>query len=156
MTTKPGERSYFLNDFSDEVVPCDPTLEGWAAWLAKPHLDWPLPGYGDGATFDGMAMVFEEDVVMTRRGGEWHFSREPEAGRFLAVRFAPGMGWTADDIVLGGESGDGCDALRAWAAELDITEEGWTEHVACAVIEQGWRFTYHDGPPPRLEAERVQ
>lgn len=156
MTTKPGERSYFLNDFSDEVAPCDPTLEGWASWLYSEDDDCERITRIDGATYTGMAMLFEEDVVMTLRGGAWHFSREPEAGRFLAVRFAPGKGWTADDIVFCGESGNGCDALRAWAAELDITEEGWIEHVACAVIETGWRFTYHDGPPPRLDAERAQ
>ena len=28
-----GQRLYWLDDFADELMPCDGTLEGWAEWI---------------------------------------------------------------------------------------------------------------------------
>lgn len=159
MNTQPGSRIYFLDNFADDGAPCAPTLEGWAAWLARPGESEARSVPADGAVFGGMALLFEDDVVMTKVNDDWCFSREPEPGRFLAVRRGPGQGWGEEDIVSGGTGERGTDLLRAWADDLAFEsedDEPWSETVACAVIESGWRFTYRAGPVPRLEAERVQ
>mgnify|MGYP001604638441 CR=1 FL=1 len=31
---------YYIEDYCDEVVPCDCTLEAWAEWLSKPEEGW--------------------------------------------------------------------------------------------------------------------
>lgn len=34
------KKLYYLRDYTDEVLPCEPTLEGWAAWLAGADEGW--------------------------------------------------------------------------------------------------------------------
>src|SRR3990167_6728184 len=99
--TTPGTRSYFLHDFSDETVPCEPSLEGWAKWLAEPDLEdscwqgdaeYPI----DGSTYKGSAILWSEDIIARKHEGRWTLSRPiAEGENFFAVRWAPGAGWDA-------------------------------------------------------------
>lgn len=158
------ERTFYLSDFLDETMPCDGTLEGWARWLSRPDEDWGRGAPADeGQVFDGSAFRWHEDIIATREGGLWSLSREPGETQFIAVRFGPGMGWSADNIVtenmafVEGEykaTETMAEALLHWLSDNDEFCDD-IEYVAVGENENGWRFTYH-ADPPRLQAERVQ
>lgn len=143
-----GGRCYYLSDFSDESCPCEPTLEGWAEWLAKPSEEWGRAApEADGKTFTAYVLRFQEDVIATPKDGEWRLSRDIAGLDFLAVRFGPGLGWSADDIV-----SDETE-LRDYLA--DCGEDGEI-NIAAAVSEPKVTVTFHAGPPPHCTAETVQ
>lgn len=161
--TTPGTRSYFLEDFSDETVPCEPTLEGWAKWLAEPDLEdfcwqeraeYPI----NGSTYQASAILWSEDIIARKHEGRWALSRPiAEGENFFAIRWGPGHGWDADSIICLGEDGNRDAALVAELAEIlgddDQISDG-EEHIAVGRNENGWRVTFHEGPPPSCTAER--
>lgn len=170
-TALADSRSFYIDDYSDEVVPCDTTLDSWAAWLASParldddgNPDWGRAGPpDDGTVFSASAIRWQDDIIARRRApGVWTLSREPDAGAFVAVRFGEGMGWSADNIVCGAidfETGRVTETttqalLRLLREQDEICDD--IEYVAVGDHEDGWRLTYRAGPAPRLEAERVQ
>jgi hypothetical protein len=123
-----SERSYYLDAFCDEMVPCDLTLEGWAKWLSSGgDSDEQVDVPNDGQAFAGSAIAWAQDIVATRQDGKWSLSRVPTEDDFVAVRYAAGSGWSPDNI---------------------ISPVG--KH------ESGWRYTYRAGPPATVEAERAQ
>lgn len=149
MAAVSGTRSFYVDRYTDEVVPCDCTLDGWAEWLSKPDEEWPSKEVpADGATFAGSATLWKDDIVATCRDGEWSLSRDPDPGDFLAVRFHQGAGWDCDSIV------DGRDGLLQLLS--DFADDDGEEFIACGTHENGWRLTYLAGPPPSLSAERAQ
>ncbi|MDP3550641.1 MAG: hypothetical protein Q8R81_09610 [Novosphingobium sp.] len=162
-STTPGTRSFFLNDFSDETVPCEPTLEGWAQWLAEPDLD---DGYWqgdaefpiDGSAYKSSAILWSEDIIARKNDGRWTLSRpiHPEE-TFFAVRFGPGAGWDADNIIYIGESEtrhqDFCAELAELLGDSDEISDG-EEYIAVGRVEGNWIVTFHAGPPPTCTAER--
>ena len=171
-TADAGTRSYYLDDFADEVLPCDTSLEAWAQWLAsvpvadedgQTEFGREAPA-SDGAVFAGSAILWHEDIVATRTDGTWSLSRAPGDDDFIAVRFCEGSGWSAENIV----NADFEQVGDTWAPSETmeqallrfLTEEGDccddTEHVAVGTHEEGYRFTFRAGPPPQLEAERTQ
>lgn len=166
MAQDAGTRSYFLDDYLDEVAPCASTLDGWAQWLSKPDESWEHDIPADGAVFTGSAILWQDDIVATRVSGSWSLSREPAGEDFVAVRYAAGAGWSADNIIYPGcafASGPGSDivptqtmaeALLVWLADSDDCCDD-VEYVAVGTQENGWVFTYSGGPPPTLEAARV-
>ena len=157
-------RSYYLDDFLDESVPCELTLEGWAAWLSKPDPDWEHEVPKHGEVFTGSAIAWSEDIVATRADGTWSLSREPAERDFVAVRFGKGLGWSGENIVTADMAiRDGkyvptetmAEALVRWFREYDDCCDD-VEYVAVGQNEDGWRFTYHSAPQPHLVAERTQ
>lgn len=145
-------RAYYLDDFADEIIPCDATLEGWAEWLSRHDPDWPhdIPKKGD--IFIASVLRFDEDLIATRKGDDWTFSRgldgEPS---LLAVRFGPGLGWSPDNIIYP------CtlDAVKEWLSDAgEATEE--IEHVAVAYDEPQLRLIYAENPPRLLVQGTVQ
>lgn len=139
----------YLEDFTDEVLPtsdCSP--QGWARWLAGPDRDWGRDtAASDGDSFKASVLRFEEDVIATRVGLAWTFSREPEGAQFFACRFGPGMGWAPDHIC------GTMDELRQWFIDNgDFCDD--VEHVAVAYAEPDVMTTYRvtpDGPTLVLE-----
>ena len=145
-----GTRSFYIDDYSDESVPCDCSLEGWAEWLSKPDECWEHDCASDGGSFAGSALLWLPDVLATFDGEAWSLSREPD-GDFLALRFAPGSGWDGDSICNGRDN-----LIEVLGENAPDAVAGQVENVACGIHENGWRFTFRAGPPPSLEAERVQ
>ncbi|WP_419316996.1 hypothetical protein ACN2C7_11045 [Caulobacter sp. ErkDOM-E] len=98
--TAPGETIYFLTDYSDEGLPCAPTLAAWAGWLAT-GLAEEGPGRevdGD-EEFDALVMTLLPDVIATRTASAWSIEGEVGPGAtWFAARSAVGMGWSADTI----------------------------------------------------------
>lgn len=108
-----GTLLYYLDDFTDESIPCSPTLEAWAEWLASPIDEndeirvKPLAASGErfactvAERFDAVAEYFPDDD-----GGEWRI--EPDlAHDWAAVTFGAGSGWDCDSV------GDGAQSLLA-------------------------------------------
>ncbi len=154
------DRSIYLDDYTCEMQPCDPTLEGYAALLAAGgNEDWPnvaIPK--DGQTFTGSALVWKPDIIATRLGGKWSLSRNPDDNDFVAVRFGEGLGWYPDHIIyqeMGLVDGEYtqtetmAEALLRWFEENDPCCDD-TEFVAVAESQNGLTFQYRSDPP-RLE-----
>lgn len=58
---------YYLDSFTDEVMPCGPSLQEWAAWLSQPAPNWdrPLPA-ADGDTFTAQTLVSRGEITVDR------------------------------------------------------------------------------------------
>lgn len=154
-TVRSGERMFYISEHSDEMLPCVPTLEGWAEWLSKPDEQWQHEIPADGENFEAYAILFHDDIIARKVDGDWTFSAIPGDEAFVAVRFAKGLGWQADNII-GCWDGETMEqALRTWFAENDADRET-EEYIAFGTNESGWRLTYRAGPPPSLDAERAQ
>ncbi len=133
------ERAYYVEKYTDEVLPCAATLEGWAQWLSKPDPQWPHPIPEDGEVFDVDVIRFEDDLIATQHdGNEWTFSRElAGTPSILAVRFGTGLGWEADSI---------CDELATLREFLAENGEG-EERIAVGYDEPPIKCVYRADPP---------
>lgn len=136
----------YLDDYSDEICPCEPTLEAIAHWLSKPARDWGRSRAAkDGETFTASAIELYSDIIATMGGdGKWAFSaKAPEDANHFAVRYGPSLGWDADSIC--GTLGDVIDYL---AENEDRVES--EEHIVVGRWINGLIVTYHvdsDGKP---------
>lgn len=141
---------YYIDDYSDEIVPCDCTLQGWADWLSKPDINWRRDSpAADGATFKCGVLRMEEDIVATRNAdGTWSFSRDVENAALLAVRFGKGLGWDAAAICFG------MDGVRDYLSEDDDATEA-VEYIAVGVDEPSVMVRFH-AAGPRLTVEPLQ
>ncbi|BBD01864.1 hypothetical protein [Sphingobium sp. YG1] len=137
----------YLDDYSDEVCPCQPTLQGWAEWLSKPALDWGRrKSAKDGDTFTAGTIELYDDIIATKGDdGKWAFSGSPpdDADHF-AVRHGLASGWDVDSIC--GTFGDLIDYLAEYADDTD-----GEEHVVVGRWVEGLVVTYHHeaGGTPR-------
>lgn len=95
---------YYLTDYSDEVVPCDPTPEGWAGWLSKPATDWRRESAATiGATFDAASLeIFAWGYAFRGSDGTVKISGEPHNYQFAAIVDGYSVtSWDIDDIITG-------------------------------------------------------
>jgi hypothetical protein len=154
MSEETSAMLYYLDDFADEIMPCEWTLESWAAWLSKPDLAWHRPEPAkDGQQFACTAQREMPDIIATRCGVDWSFSREVNEGcTLMAVRYGEGLGWAADNIIWGE---DMMAALRESFTENDAFCED-VEFVAIALCAPKMIATYHAAPAPRLVVSTVQ
>lgn len=94
-----AEQLIYLDDFSDEVMPCAPTLEAWAAWLAAPDPAWMRDvAAEDGATFRASTCDVLGDVRADLVEGEWRLASPPPEGtdEFFLRWHEGSTGWDAD------------------------------------------------------------
>lgn len=144
-----SEVCYYLDDFTDEVVPCDCTLQGWADWLSKPDVQWHRDAAAeDRATFRASVMTFAEDIIATHDGDGWTFDREEPEAVFFAIRFGQGLGWDADCIA---------DDLEGIKEILDLACSGCDaiEHIAVGRNAPDVMIRYR-ADPPRCIVEPIQ
>lgn len=148
----------YLDDYCDEVVPCDCSLQGWADWLSEPDECWNREAAAvDGAVFKAAVLELGEDIIATPSAdapGGWALTREPGDDEFIAVRHGGGLGWDADAIIeravdFYGEDlrfkNSMAEAVRDWLNENDC--EG-PEVLAAGVMTSGWIVQYHAEPSP--------
>lgn len=149
----PGERSIYIDDFTDEVLPCLPTLEGWAAWLSAPSEAWQRDrAANDGEQFKASVVRWQDDIVATRAGGEWNLSSPiPREATVVAVRFAPGLGWSAENIISGEDTGA---AVIEWLNDMNIACDD-EEHIAIGFDEPATMLTFR-ADPARLVEDSIQ
>ena len=139
------ERLYYPDDFTDEVMPCNPTLEGWAEWLANPDGEFGRTEPAQpGESWRGGAFEVVSITATYTAGRGWALDRtltEAEATRAQGVyiRFGEGLGWdpelSADTV--------------AEALELCRAEDGAVEHLAVLLPLPNGRliFDIMDGQP---------
>ncbi|MFN3473541.1 MAG: hypothetical protein ACK4ZW_05795 [Blastomonas sp.] len=150
----------WLDDFVDEVTPCDCTLEGWLEWLSKPAPEWGRDTAAtDGAVFNATVLELGEDIVVTRSASAsdgWALSREPGDDEFVAVRHGQGFGWEAESIIERAVDFSGDDlrftnsmaeALRAYLRDNDA-HCGDTEYVAAGKMSSGHALIFYAMPEP--------
>lgn len=143
---------YYIDDFTDEVAPCEPTLASWAAWLANPdptdEAERQPPSIGE--IFEASRLLVLGDVCATREAdGSWTADPSvPEGTTALFLRWHEGgQGWNAE------HSGETvADALR----ELD---EDDTEAFLACVRDGGSRRLRYDldgqGQPTLMDVTDV-
>jgi hypothetical protein len=149
-----SEVLYYIEDFSDEFMPCAPHPEAWAEWLSKPAEEIRDHPVEDGARFKTTVMRLGDDIVATRGPDGWSFSRDVGDATFLAVRWAQGLAWGPDNILWGE---DMSAALREWFADPDNAETCEdVEYVAVGYDEPDVMLVYRAGNPPRMEIETIQ
>ena len=152
-----SERKYYITEYSDEVVPCDCTLDGWAQWLSKPDPEWGRDEAAvPGESFAASVTRFEDDIIATHDGDGWTLSRDPGDADFIAVRFAAGLGWPPEAIVYPEGDETMADALRLWLEDNgDATDS--PENVAVGYNEPDVVLTYRTiGGNPSLEVATQQ
>lgn len=143
MSTQPGARAYYIEQWSDEVVPCDCTLQGWAEWLSKPDIQWRRDApANDGDRFTASVIRFGEDAMAVREGGDWRLFNSLVDVDFVAARFGKGMGWSGDDILSPDEP-----SVREWLEENPDQTEGTTVYFAIGFYEPEVTLVYHANPP---------
>lgn len=155
----------YLDDFCDEVVPCDCALQGWADWLSKPDEQWNRSTSAeDGAVFSAAVLDLGDDIFATPSADApdgWALTREPGDDEFVAVRHGGGLGWDADAIIeraadFYGEdlrfTNSMAEAVRAWLNENAC--EG-PEVLAAGVMSSGWIVQYHAQPKPHCVLVRA-
>lgn len=143
--TPPGDevvidRSYYVAAFMDEVPPHRPTLEAAATFLlkggesqedfaeqAKPT--GPLAADGDIIELDVLDLYADRTAIRAD-DGTWSLEPPPPRGaHFFAIRFAPGYGWSADEILSDNPTddelaaaADGDDIIQNIATGITRTE----------------------------------
>lgn len=144
----------YLDDYSDEICPCQPTLAGWAEWLSQPDEGWGREEAAkDGERFAAGTLEMETDIIAKRDADtNWYFDREAPAGAdFFAIRHGAGAGWDADSIC--GSLDDIIDPLDEYADSTSAEV-----HIAVGRYVDGLTVIYHAGEPPRcslVEPEAV-
>lgn len=143
MMASAGSILYYVAQWSDEIMPCAPTLEGWAEWLSKPDEQWNRSEPAvDGERFETSVMQMGADVIATRNEDGWKFSDEPKAD-FFAIRWGPGLRWDADSI-----SGD----LESLQESLDDGDDQ-PVYIAVGFNKPSVTLVFHAGPPARCSIE---
>lgn len=118
--------AFWLHDYTDEIVPCDCTLEGWATWLADPAEDWNRSDAAkDGDTFGASrGVITYHKVVGKLDDGALQFSPAlPERYDCLARSYGEGAGWDADDLVEDADDIEDADVGDWIAAIADDNKE---------------------------------
>lgn len=151
MTAAAGSISFYLDDFTDEVLPCGTSLEEWAAWLSRPDKAWGrLEPAADRSTFSASRICWAGDVIATRQDdGRFTLSREIDGEpSVIAVRFGPSLGWSPDSIV--------CSACELIAFLEDPENDAENEeHIAVGYDEPDVVLLYL-ADPPRLIIQGVK
>jgi len=135
-------RCLYLNDFVDEIMPCDPTPEGWATWLSEPDPDWDrLEATPTATEFDGHEVTYRYISYILRGTAIHWYEPLPESWSTAAPAFGHGLGWNPDDIAI--------DMEELRAAILD-GDDGTPGVAAFAIRERAGRWRYTTFPSPRL------
>lgn len=89
---------YYLSAWSDEIMPCQPTLESWAEWLSKPDPDWGREEAEEtGSLHKGSTLEVLADLPFSVSGGVVTLPEIPEGATEAFIRNGgPGSGWDVD------------------------------------------------------------
>lgn len=93
----------YLNQYADEVLPCEATLEGWAAWLARGGDDgWKAEKPTDGQVFEASTLLIFDYRKFILVNGVWiHGGIIPDHD-FAAIVEDKGVeAWFVEDILSG-------------------------------------------------------
>jgi hypothetical protein len=145
---------YYLRDYTDEVMPCAPTLDAWAQWLAAPDENWSRPEAAKpGETFVCDLMERLPNISATLKDGAWTTPAFDAGAGFQGASFfavAEGQWW---DIEQSG--GDVEAALCEYATDGSDGEA--VDLVVCRDLPAIMvRFEVGAGGPRLVEEGPVQ
>lgn len=135
--------AYYLTEYTDEWMPCDCSLEGWAKWLSEPSEDYNRDvAASDGDTFSATRGEITYHTMIGRLddGAPKFEPALPSNFDLVARCFGFGQGWDADSI---------CDDVSQ-VEESEPLEEG--EMVAALVHDPVAYLVTYRSEPPRCEA----
>ena len=116
---------YYLSDWTDETMPCQPTLESWAEWLSKPDAEWARDEAAETDTlFKGTTLEVLADLQFSVRDGVVSLPALPEGADQAFIRYGgPDSGWDADSSTYSG-------------AHFPATPEGFRQDVEKLIGEE--------------------
>lgn len=102
---------YYLDDWTDEVMPCQPTLESWADWLSKPDQEWQREAAETpGSLLNGSTLIVVADLPFCIEEGVVSLPTIPTDGEEVFLRHGgPDTGWDADAHTYRGAEDDSSD-----------------------------------------------
>jgi hypothetical protein len=145
MTTEP---LIYLDDYCDEVLPCSPDLDCWAAWLSQPDEAWGREAAAqDGDVFAASQIIVLGDVRAEWSADGWKLDPPPPEGTtYYYVRWHEGSaGWDVE------QSGDDPDI----ALECREPDDG-PQWLACTMDGPNLRVRYEAAGPRLVIAGEVQ
>ena len=134
---------FYIDDWTDEVLPCIPTLDGWAAWLAENVTDdWGREGpIADGTEFN-VSRLTDLGTIALRKNADgkwWPGMDAPEGTNLYFLRTHMNEdGWDAN---FSGPTID--DALT------DLDDDDSEAYLACVREEADVRVRF-EAAAPRL------
>lgn len=161
--TEPVDTYIYLSDWSDEVMPCKPTLQGWADWLAAPDADWGRPEAAkDGDSFGAHTLLVLANAPYRVTDAGVELPELPAEATEAFVRFdGPESGWNVDDSTYRGANhpdtpeGFRHDVIGLIAGlHMPPYGEGDTGYVALVTSGPGLRIRFNltaDGPRCTIE-----
>lgn len=89
---------YYVDDYTDEVMPCLPTLDAWAEWLSKPDEAFAHDLAKPGDTFEVSTLIVLGDIRVEWIDGCWEaVTPVPEGTDQFFLRWEHGgQGWDAE------------------------------------------------------------
>lgn len=141
-------RLYYIEQWTDEVMPCQPTLEGWAAWLAAPDAEYERPEpAADGETFTASVIEVLGDVRVERKDGVWEAVETiPEGTDCFFLRHHQGSeGWNAEYAANTlADATDGLDEFDDSPCWFACTRSAPEVRLTFSYAEDGPRMTVGD------------
>lgn len=135
----------YLDDYTDESLPCVPSLEGWATWLSTPSPEWSRAEAAKaGDEFAASSLVILGDVKADLIDGKWVLATPaPEGTEIYFLRpFEGSTGWDAEHSANTVEDALGCmfdDETTVWLAcvkEGDIQRVRYlTDPPRCEIVK---------------------
>ncbi|MFN3584866.1 hypothetical protein [Phenylobacterium sp.] len=146
---------YYLDDYTDEVMPCDPELDAWAAWLAEPDPDWNRPEAAKDGEIFAASLAAVADLECVWRDGAWRFDQAAEQAlrnrkATFFLRHGEGQGWWPDN------SGDTAAEALEHAGPLHGPDEGDRAWVAGLTWEGSVQLRFartDEGPRLYVQAQ---
>lgn len=142
---------YYIDAWTDETMPCTPTLEGWAAWLAKPDPTWGREAPAkDGEEFEASTMIELEDLIATRTATGWDHPSVDARAEFFAERYGPGLGWEVESCA------DTLTVFLGSYPEHQAAEIGDQIRIACCMNGPDYRLRFDlsaQGPCLRIVSQ---
>lgn len=134
---------YYISAYADEIMPCGPTLDDWAAWLDMPAPDWGRPSpAADGEVFEAFSLRLLDNVTARFADDVWTFEDPPAETETVFVRCGDeDSGWSVDDSAYFapnfGECPDRASILAAVTNAWARVDEGDTCACLLACIATG-------------------
>lgn len=143
-------RHFYVEDYADEIMPCAPTLEGWAHWLSIPDHGWPHPIPAEGEVFKLFTLDQLGVITATLEGKTWRFSAPVPEGATTFYCRAGYRGWDVESCSETplGYLDDG--VANRWY------ESGAVEELVCVKDGPSLVAIYHADPPRLVVVGEVQ
>lgn len=151
---EPIDTYYYVDDYTDEVLPCDARLDAWAEWLSKPDDDWNHQVPADGEVFAVSTLVILANIEVVSTADGIVVPLLPVGTSQVFARYDDeNSGWdpdasTAFTLKLSEEGK--ADEIRKLVTGYQLADIGDSVWIACVADGPNYMATFIAGPPPSL------